>query len=138
MTASYASVLNGTASAGLFSWRGRPNRDLAGEAFAAGWQVLPVDTRDVESIEDFYSRLVAAWGLPEWFGCNLDALFDMLAEQSTTPTVMVWDGLRDLVEMDPVRASAIVEVLRDAVEQTQHLVVVVRDDLGVSGFDALL
>lgn len=137
MTPSYASILAGTSPAGLFSWRGRAHRDLAGEASAAGWQVLPIDTRDVESIDDFYSRLIAAWGLPDWFGCNLDALFDVLGDHTTTPTIVIWDGLRDLIDIDPIRANSIVEVLRDAVEQSAHLAVIVRDDLGVSGFDAL-
>lgn len=137
MTLSYTSILAGTSPAGLFSWRGRAHRDLAGEASAAGWQVLPIDTCGVGSVDDFYSRLVASWGLPDWFGCNLDALFDVLGDQAATPTIVIWDGLRDLIDIDPLRAHAIVEVLRDAVEQAEHLTVIVRDDLGVSGFDAL-
>lgn len=135
MTASYASLLAGTSERRLFSWRGRADRDLAGEAQMAGWHVLPIDTRGIDSMEDFYEALVAAWKLPEWFGRNLDALFDVVCDQPEL-TLVIWDGLRDLIEIDPIRAEGVVEVLRDAVEQT-GLAVIVRDDLGVSGFDAL-
>lgn len=104
----------------------------------AGWQPLMIDTRGIGSIDDFYSRLVAAWDLPDWFGRNLDALFDVLGDKAVVPSIVIWDGLRDLVGLDPIRADAVVDVLRDAVEQADHLAVIVRDDFGVSGFDALL
>jgi RNAse (barnase) inhibitor barstar len=138
MTASYESLLAGLTSPGLFSWRGVPERDLVEEAAAAGWQALPLDTRHVASFEEFYDELAIAWGLPDWFGRNLDALFDVLGDLAVQPTVIVWDGLKELADVDPVQASAVVEVLRDAVGQAASLAVIVRDDLGVSGFDGLL
>ncbi|MFI5425948.1 barstar family protein [Aeromicrobium sp. UC242_57] len=118
MTTSYEALLAGTVGQGLFSWRGRSDRDLASEAEAAGWQALSIDTRGIGSIPDFYSGIAAAWGLPDWFGCNLDALFDVLVDLAAAPTVVIWDGMRDLVELDPIRTAAIVDVLRDAVEKT--------------------
>ncbi len=138
MTATFQSVLSGVVSPGLFSWRGRPERDLVGEAQAAGWQALSLDTRHVASFEEFYDEVALAWALPEWFGRNLDALFDVLADLALRPTVIAWDGLRQLADVDPVQTSAVVEVLRDACGQAAALVVIVRDDLEVSEFDGLL
>jgi RNAse (barnase) inhibitor barstar len=138
MTATFESVLAGVVSPSLFSWRGRPDRDLAGEARAAGWQALSLDTRSVTSFEEFYDEVATAWALPEWFGRNLDALFDVLADLALRPTVITWDGLRQLADVDPVQTSAVVEVLRDACGQAAALVVIVRDDLGISEFDGLL
>ncbi len=138
MSATYDSVLSGMTSPGLFSWRGRPERDLAGAASAAGWLVLSVDTRAVTSVEGFWDEIVLSWGLPDWFGRNLDALFDVLADVAVGPTVILWDGLIQLADVDPVHASAVVDVFRDAVGQAPSLVVVVRGDSGVSGFDGLL
>ena len=138
MTASYASLLEGTTSTGLFSWRGDPDRDLAGEAEAAGWRALQLDTTGVESVPAFYDEVATSWDLPSWFGRNLDALFDVLGDLTATPTVLVWNGLRELSDVDPMHAAAVLDVLRDAAGQASTFAVIVRDDLGVSEFDGLL
>jgi RNAse (barnase) inhibitor barstar len=138
MTATYASLLAGTTAPGLFEWRGDPARDLVVDAVLAGWQALTLDTRGISSVDDFWHAVVKGWDLPEWFGRNLDALFDVLAERCETPTVLVWDGLARLSDVDPVLAAAVVDVLRDAAGQAEAFAVVVRDDRGVSGFDGLL
>jgi RNAse (barnase) inhibitor barstar len=138
MTASFASLLDGSTSTDLFSWRGDPDRDLVGEAESAGWRALHLDTTDVHSVEGFYDEVTTAWGLPSWFGRNLDALFDVLGDLTVTPLVLVWDGLRELSAIDPMQAAAVLDVLRDAVGQAASFAVIVRDDLGVSEFDGLL
>lgn len=138
MTASYASLLNGTTSPGLFSWRGDPDWDLIGQAEAAGWQALDLDTSQVTSIAEFYDVVATSWQLPSWFGRNLDALFDVLGDLTTEPTILVWNGLRQLSEVEPTRASAVLDVFRDAAGQARSFAVIVLDDLGVSGFDGLL
>jgi RNAse (barnase) inhibitor barstar len=138
MTASYVSLLNRTTSPGLFSWRGDPGRDLVGEAEAAGWRTLSLDSTGVSSVAEFYDELAASWQLPTWFGRNLDALFDALGDLTTEPTILVWSGLRQLAEIDPIHASAVLDVLRDAAGQAEAFAVIVLDDLGVSEFDGLL
>jgi RNAse (barnase) inhibitor barstar len=138
MTASYVSLLNRTTSPGLFSWRGEPGRDLVGEAEAAGWRTLSLDSTGVSSVAEFYDELAASWQLPTWFGRNLDALFDALGDLTTEPTILVWSGLRQLAEIDPIHASAVLDVLRDAAGQAEAFAVIVLDDLGVSEFDGLL
>ncbi len=138
MTASYASLLEGTTTPGLFSWRGDPDRDLVTEAESAGWRALHLDTADVESVSAFYDEVASAWELPTWFGRNLDALFDVLGDLTTTPTVLIWDGLRQLAEVDPMHGAAVLDVLRDAVGQAASFAVIVRDDLGVNELDGLL
>ena len=138
MTTTLESVLSGFASPGLFTWRGRPDRDLAEEARAAGWHALRLDTRAVTSFDEFYDEVATAWALPEWFGRNLDALFDVLGDVAKQPTLIVWDGLRELADVDPVQTSAVVEVFRDAAGQATALVVIVRDELDVNEFDGLL
>jgi RNAse (barnase) inhibitor barstar len=138
MTASYASLLSGMTSPGLFSWRGASDRDLVGEAEAAGWQALTLDTTAVTSMSEFYDTVAAAWQLPAWFGRNLDALFDVLGDLTTEPTILVWNGVRQLTEVDPIQVSAVLDVLRDAAGQAASFAVIVLDDLEVSGFDGLL
>lgn len=138
MTASYSSLLNGTTSPGVFSWRGDPERDLAAEAEATGRRVLRLDNTGVDSVAAFYDDVVASWQLPTSSGRNLDALFDVLGDLTAEPTILVWDGLRQLAEIDSIQASAVLDVLRDAVGHATSFAVIVRDDLGVSGFDGLL
>lgn len=138
MTASYESLLAGLTSPGLFSWRGDLDRDLVAEAETAGWSALSLDTTGIDSVEEFYDEVSAAWSLPSYFGRNLDALFDVLGDLTERPLVLVWDGVRRLVEVDPMHASAVLDVLRDAAGQADAFAVVVRDDLGVSEFDGLL
>lgn len=138
MTASFASLLSGTTSTGVFSWRGDPERDLVGQAQGAGWRVLELDTTKVASIQEFYDRVATSWHLPTWFGRNLDALFDVLGDLSTGRTVLIWNGLRQLAEVEPMHASAVLDVLRDAAGQATSFAVIVLDDLGVSEFDGLL
>ncbi|MCW2770375.1 MAG: hypothetical protein JWR27_1808 [Aeromicrobium sp.] len=137
MTATYASLLAGTTAPGLYTWRGDPTRDLAGEAERAGWRALTLDTRDVGSVEGFWDAVAAGWSLPEWFGRNLDALFDVLADLTGTPVVLVWDGLGPVSDIDPVLVAAVVDVLRDASGRATAFAVVVRDGPGVSGLDEL-
>ncbi|MEJ7633376.1 barstar family protein [Aeromicrobium sp.] len=138
MTASYDSLLAGSTSSGLFSWRGAPERDLVEEALSVGWQALTLDTRLVRTVEDFYEELATSWGLPGWFGRDLDALFDTLADLAVQPTVIIWDGLAHLADVDPVHASAVVDIFCDAVGQAPSLAVILRGELGVNDFDGLL
>lgn len=138
MTATYDSLLDGTTTPGLFSWRGAPGRDLLGEAESAGWTTLPLDTTMVDSVEAFYGEVSRAWDLPSWFGRNLDALFDVLADRTATPTVLVWDGLTHLADIDPMQTAAVIDVFRDAVGQAPSFAVIVTGDLGVNEFDGLL
>lgn len=138
MTATYASVLAGTTTPGVFEWRGDPGRDLVVDAARAGWQARHLDTRDVSKADDLWDAVAATWELPDWFGRNLDALFDVLAERAGTPTVVVWDGLTALSDVDPVLAEEVVDVLRDVSGQASAFAVVVRDEQRVSGLDGLL
>ena len=39
-----------------------------------------VDLNGVDSRNDFYNRLARALPLPEWYGRNLDALYDVLTD----------------------------------------------------------
>lgn len=140
MSASFDALMAGSCTPGLFSWRGQQARDLAAEATQAGWTVCSIDTTHIESMDDFYIDLANDWGLPPWFGGNLDALFDVLMDRVADggPTVVIWDGLRDLMAIEPMGCAAVMELFRDAVAEADRLAVIVRGDLGVSGFDALL
>lgn len=138
MSATYDSLLAGTTTPGIYRWQGDTSRDLASEAVEAGWEALSLDTVSVTTPEGFYEELSAGWGLPPWFGNNLDALFDMLGEITSTPTVLIWDDLGALGARQPDFTASVLDVMRDCVEQATSFAVVLRGDYGVSVFDALL
>ncbi len=138
MTATYESLLAGSTSRGIYRWIGGQERDLSGQAVDVGWEALSLDTSAVNDQDGFYEELSISWGLPPWFGNNLDALFDILGEITSVPTVLIWDDLGHLGAKQPDFTAAVLDVLRDCVEQAQTFSVVLRGDSGVSMFDALL
>lgn len=138
MTATYDSLLAGSTAPGIFRWNGDADRDLAGVAVDAGWETLTLDTSGVSDREGFYEELSSGWGLPPWFGNNLDALFDMIGEITSVPTVLIWDDLGHLGSTQPDLTASVLDVLRDCVGQAASFSVILRGDTGISVFDALL
>ena len=139
-------LLDGTTAPDVFVWRGRHDRDLDAEARQAGWTVIGLDTREVTSSTQFYDSLVRDWQLPEWFGRNLDAWWDVLAERANHgPTLMNWVGAESLAVQQPDFAAVVLGLLRDATSQAPAFAVVVRreaeldrEPLLLSELDALL
>ncbi|TXL62825.1 barstar family protein [Aeromicrobium terrae] len=138
MTSRFDDLLAGAASPGLFEWRGDAERDLVGEAIGAGWAAWPLDTSAVVSRQGFYDEVRSAWGLPPWFGDNLDALFDALGEMTFSESLVVWDGSAALADTDPELAASVLSVLRDAIDAADSFSVVLRQDPMVIGSDGLL
>lgn len=59
----------------------------------------------------------AALSFPDWYGRNLDALYDCLVDLSWQPDgehVLVWSGHRQLEAADPESYRAVLAVLDDA------------------------
>ena len=133
MTATLASVLAGTASPSVFVWRGGAvDRDLLGEVRDAGWIALHLDTSQAVDAAGLYSAVAEDWDLPDWFGRNLDALWDVLAERTMTPSVLVWDGSEAFAAHDPDLAVVLLGLLRDASTQAAAFAVVIRPDAEVT------
>ncbi|MFC5404566.1 barstar family protein [Cohnella soli] len=62
---------------------------------------------------DVHEWLKRELGLPEWYGRNLDALWDCVTGYLPTPLTIRWIGDSENEE----RYSGIVEVFRDAADQ---------------------
>lgn len=143
MTASLESLLAGDIGPGVFEWCGPPGRDIAEAARGAGWAVRELDTVRAHDAASFYDDLVAQWNLPEWFGHNLDALWDVLGDLAGVPLLVIWSGLSEFADADPHLAQIVLELVRDASTQAASMAVVVRrpsglEALGLSDLDALL
>ncbi|MGA9715888.1 MAG: barstar family protein [Aeromicrobium sp.] len=138
MTANLTSLLAGQTPPDLFQWRGEPTRDLGAEARLAGWVVRDLDTRQVTDSAELYDQIAGAWGLPEWFGRNLDALWDVLGDLAAHRLLVVWTGYAELADTDPQLAQTVLELLRDASTQAAAIAVVVLEAPALIDLDALL
>ncbi|MGH3972915.1 MAG: barstar family protein [Pseudonocardiaceae bacterium] len=71
----------------------------------------------VTSKTDALDAIGAALSFPDWYGRNLDALYDCLMDLSWLPDgehVLVWAGHRQLEAADPDDYRAVLGVLDDA------------------------
>lgn len=78
-----------------------------------------LDGRELQSLEDVHDRFARALDLPEWYGRNLDALFDCLTDPETAVTIRLLHR-ESLEERLGRRGRGLVRLLRRAaVEQPQ-------------------
>jgi RNAse (barnase) inhibitor barstar len=92
---------------------------------AAGWDARRVEP--ARSTPELYRALAAALALPAWFGANLDALWDCLADLQR-PTALVltgWDGFADA---EPGDALRFLDLFAERTRQDPAFVVVLAAD----------
>lgn len=49
-----------------------------------------LDGRKISSLNDLYNQLSPQLHLPDYFGCNLDALWDVLSTDIEGPFEIIW------------------------------------------------
>ncbi|GAA2995100.1 barstar family protein [Actinokineospora diospyrosa] len=78
-----------------------------------------IDGTAIRSKRAMFTTLASALSFPDWFGHNLDALYDCLTDLSWLPEgdiKLVWTDSEVLAGADPTGYAGIREVLDDAVE----------------------
>jgi ribonuclease inhibitor len=53
--------------------------------------ILILNGRDIDSLERFYQELAKVLALPDHFGRNLDALWDVLTSDIAGPVELIWE-----------------------------------------------
>ena len=76
----------------------------------AGWAVGVVTAPT--TINELYAGLAAALGFPDYFGRNLDALWDCLADLAG-PTALIMEGWTGLARSDHDHWQSIMDVLTE-------------------------
>lgn len=71
-----------------------------------------LDLTDVTTREGFWNLLRDVLPLPDYFGSNLDALYDVLTEGS--PRTLIFRNAEALEAEDPAFSLALRRMLRDA------------------------
>lgn len=81
---------------------------------------IVLDGLEIRSAEAVHDRFAQALALPEWYGRNLDALFDCLTERQEPVSVRLLH--RDVLE-DRLgrRGRALVRLLRRAAEENPQV-----------------
>ena len=124
-----AAVLAGRHVPGVYRWH--QNFDEADVRHAvehAGWAFGHLDGWEIEHKAEFLASVGVALGFPSYYGHNLDALEECLAD--TGRTVLLWDGWSAFARAEPVPFRSALEVLRaDAADdRTPPLVVLLRGE----------
>ncbi len=81
---------------------------------------IVLDGLDLQSLEEVHDRFARVLDLPEWYGRNLDALFDCLTDLGEPVTVRLLhqEALED--RLGP-RGRALVRLLRRAAEENPRV-----------------
>lgn len=96
---------------------GEDAKAVADQAFARGAYPHLVDGGRTVDKASTLDAIAAAMSFPDYFGRNLDALYDMLTDLSWLPHgehVLIWTGSEALRGAEPKTYLAIRSVLSDA------------------------
>lgn len=75
-------------------------------------RTVRLDTADLADKREVLTRIGEAFGFPDYYGRNLDALADCLGDLAE-PTALEWSGWETLQAADPAAFGKIVLVLDD-------------------------
>lgn len=79
-----------------------------------------IDGAAIESRDDLHDALMRQLRLPEWYGRNLDALYDCLTDMGEDTEVRLLHA-DELIAHLGVYGSVLQTMLRDACEENPHL-----------------
>ena len=110
-----AHVLARGVQPGVYKW---PTTEAVAELEEAvdesGWRLVHLDTSTVGDKAGFLDRAAKAFGFPDYFGRNWDALGDSLGDIDDDPgTVIVWDGWSEFAAADKASFDVALDVLRE-------------------------
>jgi RNAse (barnase) inhibitor barstar len=128
-----AAVLARKHDTGIFRWHAAfPHQEVGHAVEHAGWGFGHLDGLGSESKEEFLDRIAEALHFPDYFGRNLDALADCLADvgKDSEGVVLLWDGWGPFARRDPEAFAAVREVLAERAtdERTGPFAVLLRGD----------
>ena len=88
---------------------------------------IVLDGLELRSLEEVHDRFAQALALPEWYGRNLDALYDLLAER-TGPVRLLVRHREALLDGLGEYGGALCRTLEDAGRANPELEVVFSED----------
>jgi ribonuclease inhibitor len=78
--------------------------------------IVELDGNRIRSEADFHRALAVGLGLPSYYGCNTEALWDILSVGVERPVRLIWtESARSAAEM-PDAFATMVSVMRQDIE----------------------
>ncbi|WP_340538668.1 barstar family protein [Nocardioides sp. GXZ039] len=109
-----AEVLSGRAPQGAYHWVSNWSPDeIRHTVEHAGWRFAHLEGARIESVPDLHEALSQALDLPEYYGRNLDALAECLAELPEKQ-LLLWDTWSVLARAEPRVFSIAVDLLGES------------------------
>lgn len=81
--------------------------------------IVTLRSDEFASIEGLHQLLKDRLGLPEYYGKNLDALWDCLTGWIELPTTIVWLDYEGSVQKIGAYAEKVAKILREAERETE-------------------
>lgn len=78
---------------------------------------IMIDGQDFKNEQEFHKLIKLKLGLPDYYGENLDALWDCLTGEIELPTSIVWVNFEDSLELLGGDAINIVSTFEDAASE---------------------
>ncbi len=104
-------------------WRDAPDVDAVAELAALlDWASVVIDVADGGGRSEFFEACAAAFGFPDYFGHNWDALEECLSSQEFDEVedledadglLVLWYGWGDLATKEPDQFAVAIDVFRD-------------------------
>lgn len=82
-----------------------------------------LDGQTIETRDQLHNALKQALELPDWYGRNLDALYDCLTDSHTALSIE-FQNREALTDHLGRYAKALEQVIRDAAEENEHIEVI--------------
>ena len=116
-----ARLLAGRVEPGVYHWTSAAGiDDIRHAAEHANWRLVLLDTWGSEDKDGFMQAAHEAFGFPDWFGRNFDALADALSDIQPADdqhgVVVVWDGWGPLARAERRVFDVAVDVFSGRVE----------------------
>ena len=83
-------------------------------------KVFYIDLKDVQTRESFHNALERQLPLPDYYGRNLDALYDVLTETDEARTLVIYNCM-SFEEAEPLYVSRLKRMLERAVKACPDL-----------------
>lgn len=87
-----------------------------------------LDGRKIGSLNDLYNQLSSQLPLPDYFGCNLDALWDVLSTDIDGPFEIVWKNSEESKKMMGKDYGRAVKLLTDLEQERDDFKLVIENN----------
>ncbi|UVL42801.1 barstar family protein [Pseudomonas sp. B21-040] len=81
--------------------------------------IIELDGTTIKSEADFHKKLTSVLGITEYYGNNLNALWDLLSANAERPLELIWKNSKDSRDAMGIPYEQIVNILERAKEQDE-------------------